>query len=80
MDSQQQAYTIMLAVLATPDEIAQVSDRLAAALCADEVHAGPCPNPWQLMTVPYDDLEGPARAAWAHMVDDLLEQRRHEFE
>lgn len=75
---EQRPWAIQIAVLATDNEIDQLGERLALALCPDPEHPGPCQNPWQIFTTRFDDLDEPERSAWADRVDDLLEQREHE--
>jgi hypothetical protein len=75
---EQRAYGIRIALLATEEELADVEARIELALCPDPDHPGPCRNAWQIVTCPIDDLDGDERAAWSHMLDDLVEQRRRE--
>lgn len=47
----QQLWRVELFVLAATDEMKDVRDRLAQAICGDDDHEGPCRNPWTMTTV-----------------------------
>jgi hypothetical protein len=76
--AEQRPWIIQVAVLAANDEIEQLTDRLALALCPDPAHHDACRNPWQSRPPPFGDLDEPERSAWVDMVEDLNEQRGHE--
>jgi len=78
MDSGQRQVWIISAVIEASDADAETAkEAIARALCPDDMHPGPCPVPWTMYAIRFEDLDDERRRLWQESFDeDRLAQSR----
>jgi hypothetical protein len=80
MDSgQREVWVISTVIEATRADADAAKEAIARALCPDDMHAGPCPVPWTMYAVRFEDLDEEQRRLWQESFDeDRIAQSRAE--